>query len=135
MPLNPSEIENMAARYADAWSSHDPNAVASFYEEQGEITINDGEAVVGRTAIADVARGFYEEFPDLIVRVDSIRTAGNRAIFLWTLEGTNTGPGGKGHAVKIGGWEEWLLSDAVRVIESKGRFDSVEYERQLAEGL
>ena len=135
MPLNPIDIQNIAKRYAEAWSSHNPDSVASFYEEHGKITINDGDAVVGRAAIADVARSFYEEFPDLVVRLDHIRSAGNRAVFMWTLEGTNTGPGGSGHTVKIGGWEEWRLSDAARVIESNGRFDSVEYERQLAEGL
>ena len=107
----------------------------SFYEENGRITINDGEPVVGRAAIADVAQSFYNDFPDLVVRLDEIRSAGDRAVFLWTLEGTNTGPGGSGHAVKISGWEAWRLSDAVRVIESDGRFDSAEYERQLAEGI
>lgn len=25
----------------------------------------------------------------------------------WTLEGTNTGPGGTGHKVRISGYEEW----------------------------
>ena len=135
MPLNPTDIRNMAERYAEAWSSHSPEAVASFYEEDGRITINDGEPVVGRAAIADVAQGFYDAFPDLVVRLDDIRTAGDRAVFMWTLEGTNSGPDGSGHAVKISGWEAWHLSDAVRVIESDGHFDAVEYERQLAEGI
>jgi len=135
MPLNPADIRTMAERYAKAWSSHSPDAVASFYEEDGRITINDGDPVVGRAAIADVAQGFYNEFPDLVVRLDEVRAAGNRAVFMWTLEGTNSGPGGSGHAVKISGWEAWLLSDAVRVSVSDGRFDAVEYERQLAEGV
>ena len=54
---------------------------------------------------------------------------------MWTLEGTNSGPDGSGHAVEISGWEAWLLSDAVRVSVSDGRFDAVEHERQLAEGI
>lgn len=135
MPLDPTDVRSMATSYAEAWSSHSPEAVASFYEENGRITINDGEPVVGRAAIAEVAQSFYNEFPDLVVRLDEIRSAGNRAVFMWTLEGTNSGPGGSGHAVKISGWEAWHLSDAVRVIESDGRFDAAEYERQLAEGI
>ncbi len=48
---------------------------------------------------------------------------------------TAPGPGGSGHLVRISGWEAWRLSDAVLVSESLGRFDAVEYERQLAEGI
>ncbi len=135
MPLNPADVESMAERLAEAWTSHSPEAVASFYEEDGTITINDGDPTVGRAAIADVARGFFDAFPDLVLRLDTVRTAANRAVFLWTLEGTNNGPGGTGNRVKISGWEAWRLSDAVLVIESDGRFDAAEYERQIAEGI
>ncbi len=135
MPLNPADVQSMAERYADAWSSHSPEAVASFYEEDGRITINDGDPTVGRAAIAEVAKSFYDEFPDLVVRLDKLRVAGNSAVFLWTLEGTNSGPGGTGNRVKVSGWEAWRLSDEVRVIVSDGRFDAVEYERQIAEGV
>ena len=93
MPLSPAAVESMAERYAEAWSSLSPEAVASFYEEDGRITINDGETTVGRAAIADVVKSFYDEFPDLVVQLDKVRTAGNHAVFLWTLEGTNSGPG------------------------------------------
>lgn len=135
MPITPTDIISMAERYAEAWSSHSPEAVASFYEEDGRITINDGETTVGRAAIADVVNSFYAEFPDLVVRMDKVRTAGNHAVFLWTLEGTNSGPGGTGNRVKISGWEAWHLSDDIRVIASDGRFDAAEYERQIQEGI
>ncbi len=80
MPPTPADIENMAERYARAWSSHSPEAVASFYEVDGRITINDGKTTVGRTAIAEVAKGFYDKFPDLAVRLDKVRTAENIGI-------------------------------------------------------
>ncbi len=32
-----------------------------------------------------------------------------------------------------GGWEEWMLSDDLLVRESLGRYDAVEYDRQIAE--
>lgn len=122
----------MAERYAKAWSSQSPEAVAAFYEETGRITINNGEPIVGRAAIAEMAQGFYNEFPSLRVHLDEIRTAGSHAIFVWTLEGTHSETG---KFVKVGGWEEWTLSDRVLVAESLGRFDAVEYDRQVAEGL
>ena len=66
MALDPNDIRDMAERYAKAWSSHSPEAVASFYEENGKISINNGDPIVGRAAIAEMAAGFYSEFPDLV---------------------------------------------------------------------
>ena len=132
MALEPKDIRDMAERYAKAWSSHSPEAVASFYEEDGSISINNGDLILGRVAIAEMAKGFYSEFPDLVVHLDEIRTAGNNAIFVWTLEGRHSETG---NSVKVGGWEEWILSDNILVSASLGRFDVVEYDRQVAEGI
>ena len=132
MTLDPNDIRNMAERYAEAWSSHSPEAIASFYEEDGEISINNGEFTVGRAAIAEMAKGFYSEFPDLVVHMDDIRTAGHNAIFVWTLEGKHSETG---KSVKVRGWEEWTLSDNILVSSSLGRFDAMEYDRQVAEGI
>ena len=84
------DIRAIGARYAAAWTSHVPAAVASFYESDGRITVNGGEPPVGRSAIADMA--------------------------------------------KVLGWEQWLLSGDLLVRESLGRYDAVEYERQVAQG-
>ncbi len=131
MALKPENVGNMAQEYAKAWSSHSPEAVASFYEEDGKIIINKGDPIVGRVAIAEMVQGFYNEFPDLVVPLDDIRLAGSRAIFVWTLEGTHSETG---NYVKVGGWEEWTLSDDTRVSESLGWFDAADYDRQVAGG-
>ncbi len=135
MPLTLDAVRTMAESYAGAWSSHDPLAVASFYEEDGRITINLGEPTIGRAAIAEVAQSFYDAFPDLVVYLDDIRLAGNDAVFLWTLEGTNSGSGGTGNRVRVSGWEAWRLSEDCRVAQSMGYFDAVEYARQIEEGV
>lgn len=132
MPISQAAFEDMAKRYAEAWSSGDPEAVASFYEENGRLVINDGEPTVGRVALAEVAQAFYDDFPGLLLHCDLARVAGNNGVFLWTLEGTHSGTGNQ---VKVGGWEAWRLSDDIRVIESDGRFDAIEYERQIQEGV
>ena len=67
--------------------------------------------------------------------MDDFRSTGDRAILLWTLEGTNSGPGGTGNAVRISGWQNWRLSDDLLVVEAEGRFDATEYERQIQEGI
>jgi myo-inositol-hexaphosphate 3-phosphohydrolase len=63
--------------------------------------------------------------------MDGVRKAGDNAIFVWTLEGTHSETG---NFVKVGGWEEWMLSGDLLVRESLGRYDAVEYERQVAHG-
>ncbi len=47
-----NHVQDFAIRYTAAWSSQDPARVASFYAEDGSLTINGGEPSVGREAIA-----------------------------------------------------------------------------------
>ena len=55
--------------------------------------------------------------------------------FHWTLTGTNTGPGGTGKRLRISGYELWKIDNDGLIAESKGHFDSAEYERQLKHGV
>ena len=87
--------------------------------------------MIGRSAVAEMAAGFYAEFADLVVHCDELRIAGNHAIFVWTLEGNHSETK---NYVKVGGWEEWELNNDIEVQSSLGWFDAVEYERQIAEG-
>jgi uncharacterized protein (TIGR02246 family) len=131
MALTPEQAQEIGRRYTEAWCSHVPESVASFYAENGRLVINGGETCEGREAIADNARGFFSAFPDLIVKMDAIRTSGTHSVYLWTLEGTNTGPGGKGNRVEVSGWEYWHMTDDGLVAESAGHFDAADYERQI----
>ena len=76
-----------------------------------------------------------DAFPDTVLVMDRARLAGDRGVYLWTYEGTNTGPGGTGNEVRFSGWEQWTFGDDGLVAVSDGRFDTVEYERQLLEGI
>ena len=64
MPV--SQAEERAQAYTEAWCSHVPEAVASFYAEDGRITINSGEPSNGREQVTEMARGFIGAFPDII---------------------------------------------------------------------
>ncbi len=130
--ISPDEMIETALNYAVAWSSGDPQAVASYYAEDGSITINRGDTLKGRAAIAEMAAGFYSEFPDLVVKCDQFRMGGDHAIFVWTLEGHHAVTK---NFVRVGGWEEWDLTKDGKVSASKGWFDAAEYERQIAEGI
>jgi len=67
--------------------------------------------------------------------MDHVRGAGDKAIYSWTYQGTNTGPGGTGNSVRFSGWEAWTFNKRGLVQASIGTFDAEDYERQLAEGV
>ncbi len=70
-------------------------------------------------------------FPDLKLSMNDLIPRGSRVEYHWTLEGTNTGPGGTGKKVHITGYEEWRLGADGLVEDSLGQFDATDYERQL----
>jgi predicted ester cyclase len=130
-----TKFKEFAQRYAQAWCGQNPESVAAFYAENGSLSVNDEPPAVGRPAIAEVARGFMSEFPDMIVTMDDVRRDSEGTKFHWTLIGTNTGPGGRGKRVRISGYELWKIDNDGLISESKGHFDSSEYERQLKHGV
>jgi predicted ester cyclase len=96
--------------------------------------MNGGAPAVGRSAITEAAQSFMTAFPDLQVLMDAILLQDDRAIYHWTLTGTNTGPAGTGHRVRISGYEVWKVADDGLIAESQGHFDAAAYQRQLERG-
>ena len=129
--MTTDELNKFAARYAQAWCSQDPQRVAAFFAESGSIGINSGPPAVGRAAIARETQAFMTTFPDMVVTFDKLEPRQDAVAFQWTLIGTNTGPGGTGKRVRISGYELWKIDNDGLIAESKGHFDSAEYERQL----
>jgi predicted ester cyclase len=125
------KLTEFAKRYAQAWCSHNPERVAAFFGENASLKVNDDAPAIGRTAIAEIAHGFMRDFPDMTVTFDRLEPRGDATAFHWTLIGANTGPGGTGNRVRISGYELWKISDGGLIAESRGHFDSADYERQL----
>ena len=130
-----AKITAFATRYAEAWRSQIPESVAAFFAENGSLSINDGPPAVGRAAIAEVARGFMRDLPDMIVTKDDVTHESEGTKFHWTLTGTNTGPGGTGKRLRVSGYELWKIDEDGLIEDSKGHFDTAEYERQLKHGV
>ncbi len=131
MSLAPENIRKVAEAYTEAWCSRSGEKVASYFTEDATSIINKGEPTIGRAAIAEAMGAFFVEFPDLVLRMDDLRTGGNQAIYFWTLEGTNSETG---NFVRIPGWQNWILSDDLLIVEADGGYDEKEYERQVQEG-
>lgn len=132
--MDSNKLNDFADRYTAAWCSQNAASVASFFAEQGSLKINDGTHSVGRAAITKAAQGFMTAFPDLVVKMDSVNKSGADVTYRWTLTGTNTGPDGTGKFVRISGFEHWRLGPDGLIAESKGHFDSADYQRQLNAG-
>jgi predicted ester cyclase len=126
---------DFAERYTAAWCSQDAASVAAFYAADGSLSVNDGAPAVGRSAIMEEAQSFMTAFPDLRVLMDKVLVQGDRTEYHWTLIGTNTGPGGTGHRVRISGFELWQIGADGLIASSRGHFDSSEYYRQLECGV
>jgi predicted ester cyclase len=118
------ELKQFAGRYAEAWCSHDPEKVIGFYAKNASISVNNGPPAT----ITELARGFIQDFPDMIVTFDKLEPRGDRAAFHWTLSGTYVG---NGNRVRISGHELWKIDKDGLIAESQGHFDAADYDRQL----
>src|SRR5712691_11849696 len=131
-----AELTELAQGYAKAWCSQNPESVAAFFAENGSLSVNNGPPAAGRAAIAEIARGFMRDFPDMTVTMDKLEPespdggrssyaspARTDAVFHWTLTGTNTGLGGTGKRVRISGYELWQFDNDGLIGNSKGHFD------------
>jgi predicted ester cyclase len=83
-------------------------------------------------AIPREAQAFMTTFPDMVVTMDKVTRDSDGTKFHWTLTGTNSRTGKR---VRISGYELWEIDNDGLIAESKGHFDSAEYERQLKHGL
>ena len=128
------EVRELAERYTEAWSSGDPKRVAECYSPNGWLQVNGAAPAVGRTAITEVARSYMTAFPDMVLTTDEVLVRDEDVFYHWTLEGTNSGPGGTGKRVHLTGMEEWKVRDGM-IAESRGRYDEALYQKQLREGV
>jgi uncharacterized protein (TIGR02246 family) len=134
MQTDPAKLRDLAMRYTAAWCSQNPASVAAFFLPDASFTVNNGAPAVGRSEITELAQSFMTAFPDLQVVMDDVRVRADCAEYHWTLIGTNTGPGGSGHRVRISGFERWQVGDDGLIAASEGQFDRSEYQRQLEYG-
>jgi hypothetical protein len=134
--MDPEEgqLRELAVRYTEAWCSGDPARVSAHYAPDGSLAINGGAPSVGRPAITEAAKSFMDTFPDMQVLLDDVRLREGGGEYHWTLVGTNTGPGGTGNRVRIGGYEEWKIADGL-IAASQGHYDQAEYDRQVEHGV
>ena len=133
LTMTGAELHDFAERYAAAWSSQDPDALAAFYASDGILKVNDGEPAIGRDAVRATAASFMTGFPDMTVALVELKGEYPDVEFHWHWTGTYTGPGGNGAAVDLVGYEAWTIGADGLITQSLGHYDAAEYARQLGE--
>jgi ketosteroid isomerase-like protein len=130
-PAGANDMKQFAIRYSAAWSSQDPARVAAFHAEDGSLTINGGPPAVGRAGITEAVRAFMTAYPDMVVELDRLEHEDGKYRYHWRFTGTNSGPGGTGRPVKIGGYEEWTMGTDGLIADSQGHYDAADWDRQV----
>jgi len=129
MVHDPTQIEQLARTYTEAWCSHDPARVAGHYVPAGMIRINGGDAA----PIAEVAEAFIAAFPDIEVFMDDLVLREDGVVeYRWTFTGTSAETG---RSVRVPGFEEWTIAPDGLIAESRGHYDQAEYDRQVQHGI
>lgn len=134
MNLDSAYLQDFARRYAAAWCSQNAASVAVFFSPEGSLAINGRPPSVGRSAITQASQEFMTAFPDMQVLLDNLVIQSDGAVFHWTLIGTNTGPGGTGHRMRISGFERWQFAPDGLIGRSLGSFDAADYQHQIQHG-
>ena len=128
--MDQTELNEFGNRYAKAWSS-DPESVAAFYAEGGLYRLNNDAPSVGRKEIAELARGYLTEIPDMQVTMDKMVAQPHGAEFHWTIAGTSAA----GKRIRLSGIEMLTFDDSGLITESKDIYDAAEFERQMKYGV
>ena len=92
-----NELEKVIAAYADAWNSHDLEAILAMHTEDSVFENHTSGGVgVGKVAIREILKGVFAAFPD--IQFDARRTYARDGVVTqeWTATGTLAIPYTKG---------------------------------------
>jgi hypothetical protein len=70
-------------------------------------------------------------YPDMVVELDRLEHENGKYRYHWRFTGTNSGPGGTGRPVQIGGDEDWTIGADGLIAESLGHYDAADWDRQV----
>lgn len=125
--LDKDKIVKLANSYAKAWTAHDGAAIAGHFAGNGKAGVNGEKPVEGHAAIADMTTALFEMFADLHMMCDDIRISGHNAVVTWTFYGHHAD---NAKFAKISGWEEWTLTDDLKIALSRRWYDPEDLAEQ-----
>jgi ketosteroid isomerase-like protein len=87
-----SEMLTLAVPYSEAWSRHDPQAIAALHTEDSVFHVHDIlDAYIGRPAIAEAAATFLTDSPDLTFERRRVHLGDDHIVSEYVMTGTLLG--------------------------------------------
>jgi steroid delta-isomerase-like uncharacterized protein len=138
-PLTIESLDEFAHRWLTAWNDRDGNAVAALCTEDVEFADPGLGTVHGRAAVADWVHGCARAFPDYHFEEPEpayLSRDGGKAIVVWRMAGTNTGPidppgiPPTGRSFVLDGVDHWWFRDGL-VARYRADYDSYGFFVQL----
>ena len=126
--------QDLIRSYIEAWNSHDPEAVAGYFAEDGvrhwqvvlPPMIGGPTRFQGRAEIASGVKAFMDAVPDMRVELDNVVETDFGAILEWRVRATHTGSwddwGGQGEDVDLPGVSFYRIVDGA-IAEERMHFD------------
>jgi steroid delta-isomerase-like uncharacterized protein len=85
-------VDDLFQRYADAWGSHDPDAIVAMHTEDTTFHAHAGqEAARGKAAVRQAFADLLGQFPDLSFEQVSLQTGHDFWVVEWRMRGTLAG--------------------------------------------
>jgi steroid delta-isomerase-like uncharacterized protein len=121
-------MHDLFQRYADAWGSHDPDAIVALHTEDTTFHAHVGqEPARGKAAVRQAFADLFAQFPDLAFRQVSLRTGPDFWVVEWRMSGTLAGTDAKFEVDLID-----LITVVDGLVKSKDSYiDAVAMQAQL----
>ena len=122
-------------KWVAAFNSHDADAAAALYHDDATNTqVAAGEPAIGRDAIHNELRQFFEAFPDNYTNIENLFEDGKWVIVEWsgggTWQGEFAGLAGNGKSFKLQGCGFFHVIDG-KIKFQRGYWDKATWFRQL----
>ena len=122
------KVAALAKAHSAAWTAGDLEETLALFASDAESSVNGADPHRGHDAIRQGAAALMADFSGLTVTCNETRSAGSRAVFLWTLTGTHKE---SGRDATLPGWHEWELNGDDTVQRCRGFYDAADLRKQI----
>ena len=132
MTTTPDRVRTLFDRYAEAFASHDVEAIAALHAPGTEFRLHlDGEPAQGRQAVAEAFAGFFAQWPGLGFDVHRVLTGPDHWVLDWTLTAALARPDGTPLPVRFDCLDVVTLDGDGLVVRKDTYVDHAQLQRAL----
>lgn len=130
-PLNPQSSPRLADNFVAAWTSHNPDKLASLFTEDGSYEdVPSGEVARGTAKLRKFAASYFETVPDLKLELRNTSVGSAHGTIEWVFSGTDNGLYHTGKKFAVRGVSVFDLR-AGKISRNLDYYDSASIMRQV----